>query len=113
MTNEQVKACRARQVARLAEMMGGDAEGAASLYRRCVRYSLRFMRWGEANCSGDYRKSPIKLKMHQHERELLGNLGKRLNDELAKCGLEFEYPGLYPAIVSIDNHENELELFYY
>lgn len=102
-----VKKCQSGNIAMLASLGDGDVEKAASLYRRCVRYCLRYFRWGEAAHS-----KHTNWDDHEHEGELLRNLGKRLDEELGEYGLEWEYPGLYPVIVK---HDGEMgpELVWY
>ena len=112
MTNYQIRRCREANIKRLAALMGGNEERATSLYNRCIRYALRYHRWGEAEHDSSIMEHPYRRKMHEHEGELVAALGKRLGDELAKLGLHWAYPGLDPII------EDELgrwavELFWY
>lgn len=107
-----VKKCQRNSIAKLASLGDGDIEKATSLYRRCVRYCLRYFRWGEMSANGAGHYSKWQWEDHEHEGELLRKLGKRLDSELDEYGLEWEYPGLYPIIVE-HNGEHGPELVWY
>lgn len=112
MTNEQVRACRKRQIEKLASLGDGDVLKAAKLYQRCINYSLAYYRYNMEVCNGDYRKTQWQYDRHMHNAELLAKRGERLNKELAEYGLEWEYNGMYPGIVD-SRHNNVIELFYF
>lgn len=112
MNARQVKACRKANIEKLAQLGGGDVQraNAKSLYNRCVRYCMRYFRWGEAQANGAGRCT--RWQWEQHEGELLARLGKRLEAELKPYGLMWEYPGLYPVLVD-ERGNNPVELVWY
>ena len=114
MNRNEIKACRKHNIERLAQLGGGDVQrmNAKSLYNRCVRYCLRYFRWGEMRANGASHYTRWQWANHEHEGKLLAALGKRLDNELKAYHLKWEYPGLYPVLV--DEHNNHLvELFWY
>ena len=103
MTNEQIKRCRANEIRFMARMLDGDNELAERLYKRCVRFMLRYGRWSTVDVSENL--TGYQLEMHEHEGDLLRNLERILNDELGRYGLHFEHNGLYPTLYTNDgNH---------
>ena len=112
MTNEQVKRCRENQIKRLASLGDGDIERARRMYFRCVRFCLRFFRWGEESANGASHYSRWTWEAHEHEGELLAKLRKRMDNELEAYGLEWEIPGLYPILIDKVGN-NVIELFWY
>jgi len=112
MKQNEIKVCREHQIRTLAARMGGDEFAAKHLYNRCVRYCLRYFRWGEEQANGTSHYTRWQWEAHEHEGELLKALGKRLDNELKAYGLEWEYPGLYPVL--IDERGNiAVELLWY
>lgn len=107
-----IKRCRDRQIRILAARKDGDEHAARKLYYRCVRYCLRYFRWGEMRANGPSHYSKWKWEWGEHEGDLLANLGKRLDNELMAYGLKWEYPGLYPVLVDANNN-HVIELFWY
>ena len=112
MNREQIKACRKANIERLAQLGDGDVDKAHNLYNRCVRFCLRYFRWGEARANGPSHYTKWHWERHEHEGNLLADLGKRLDNELKAYGFEWEYPGLYPVIID-RNGNHPIELIWY
>ena len=112
MTNEQVRACRKRQIEKLASLGDGDILKAAKLYQRCINYTLAYKRLGEETCNGDYRMTQWRYDNYIHQCDLIKKRGERLASELGNYGLDWEYPGLCPIIINC-NGDNVIELFYF
>jgi hypothetical protein len=112
MNRNETKACRRHNIDRLAQLGGVSERTATNLYNRCVRYCLRYFRWGEEQANGSGHYSKWQWEAHEHEGELLKALGKRLGDELKDYGLEWEYPGLYPVLVD-ERGNHAVELLWY
>ena len=112
MTSNEIKTCRRHNIERLGQLGGVNERTATSLYNRCVRYCLRYFRWGEMSANGSGHYSKWQWENHEHEGELLKALGKRLDDELKAYGLEWEYPGLYPILID-ERGNHAVELIWY
>ena len=112
MNKSQIKACRDRQVQILAARKDGDEFAARKLYDRCVRYCLRYFRWGETQANGPSHYNRWQQEHNEHEGELLASLRKRLSNELKEYGLEWEHSGLYPILIDASGN-HVIELFWY
>jgi len=110
MNRMQIKKCRENEIRRLADRYDGDFDNAALLYKRLVRFTLRWYRWATVQASE--KLTGYRLKQHVHEGELLGNMHDRLTCDLKPYGLHLDYPGLYPSLY--DEHGNHgCDLFWY